>query len=188
MLKDHNVVLAIETHFEFTTFELLRLFDWCDAEPGDYLDTCLDTMNLLTMLEEPVSAAERILPWVVSTYVKDGGMISESDDLISFPAEIGKGVIDLKRILVLLNSLPHRVNLSIEDHGGSFVLPVSNAQFRAEFPDLSRHEFDKLLHLADLTNDRIEGEGLAMVEREKWQEICEERLKRDLDALIKLES
>jgi sugar phosphate isomerase/epimerase len=188
MLKDHNVVLAIETHFEFTTFELLRLFDWCDAEPGDYLGICLDTMNLLTMLEDPVSATERILPWVVSTHIKDGGMILESDDLISFPAEIGKGVIDLKQILVLLNSLPHRVNLSIEDHGGCFMLPVSNPQFRAEFPDLSRNEFDKLLSLADLTKDRMEREGLVFVERESWPEICEERLKRDLNALKKLES
>jgi len=186
MLKDHDVVLAIETHFEFTTFELLRLFERCDAEPGDYLGICFDTMNLLTMLEEPVSATERILPWIVSSHIKDGGVILESDDLISFPAEIGKGVIDLTQIIVLLNSLPHNVNLSIEDHGGSFVLPVSNPQFRAEFPDLSREEFNKLLILGDLTKDRMEREGLVMVEREKWPEICEGRLKRDLSALKEL--
>jgi sugar phosphate isomerase/epimerase len=186
MLKDHNVILAIETHFEFTTFELLRLFEMCDAEPGDYLGICLDTMNLLTMLEEPVLATERILPWVVSTHIKDGGMILDSDDLISFPAEIGKGVIDITEIIGLLGSLPHRVNLSIEDHGGSFMLPVSNPQFRAEFPDLSHEEFSTLLALADRTKDRMEGEGLAIVQREKWPDICESRLKRDLSTLKKL--
>ncbi|MBD3290475.1 TIM barrel protein, partial [candidate division KSB1 bacterium] len=37
MLNDHNVILAIETHFEFTTHELLRLFEMCDAEPGSWL-------------------------------------------------------------------------------------------------------------------------------------------------------
>lgn len=188
MLKDHNVILAIETHFEFTTFELYRLLDRCDAEPGEYLGICLDTMNLLTMLEEPVLATERILPWVVSTHIKDGGVIMESDDLISFPAEIGKGVIDLKEIIKLLRSLPCAVNLSIEDHGGSFLLPVSNLRFRAEFPDLTQEEFDKLLILADLTKDRMAHEGLAVVEREKWPTICEERLKRDLKALKKLAS
>lgn len=186
MLKDHNVILAIETHFEFTTFEFLRLFERCDAEPGDYLGICLDTMNLLTMLEEPVSATERILPWIVSSHIKDGGVILESDDLISFPAEIGRGVIDLIKIIVLLNTLPHKVNLSIEDHGGSFVLPVSNPQFLAEFPDLSRDEFIKLLRLADLTKDRMEHKGLSIIEREQWPEICEERLKRDILALKEL--
>jgi sugar phosphate isomerase/epimerase len=188
MLRDHDVLLAIETHFEFTTFELLRLFERCDAEPGDYLGICLDTMNLLTMLEEPILATERILPWVVSTHIKDGGLILESGDLISFPAEIGRGVIDITQIVGLLSSLPHRVNLSVEDHGGSFVLPVSKPRFRAEFPDLSHVEFSKLLGLANQTKDRIENEGLAPVEREKWPEICEERLKRDLGALKKLVS
>ncbi len=188
MLEDHNVILALETHFEFTTFELLRLFEMCEAEPGEYLGICLDTMNLLTMLEEPLSATERILPWVVSTHIKDGGVIVESDDLISFPAEIGKGVIDLKKIVGLLGSLPDPVNLSIEDHGGSFRLPVSNPEFRAEFPDLTQNEFDKLLDLADLTKDRMKREGLAIVEREQWPTICEERLRRDLGALQKLVS
>ena len=28
----------------------------CDAPPGGWLGICLDTMNLLTMLEEPVAA------------------------------------------------------------------------------------------------------------------------------------
>lgn len=188
MLKDHNVILAIETHFEFTTFELLRLFERCDAKPGDYLGICLDTMNLLTMLEDPVSATERILPWIVCTHIKDGGVILESDDLITFPAEIGKGTIDLQQIIVLLNSLPFKVNLSVEDHGGSFMLPLSNPQFRDKFPDLSHEELKKLLSLADLTKDRMGREGLVMVEREKWPEICEERLLRDLHALKELVS
>jgi sugar phosphate isomerase/epimerase len=186
MLKDHNVILAIETHFEFTTFELSRFLERCDTEPGEYLGICLDTMNLLTMLEDPVSATERILPWIVSTHIKDGGVILESRDLISFPAEIGKGVVDLERIIVLLNSLANEPNLSIEDHGGSFLLPVSDPKFRAEFPDLSDSEFRKLLDLADLTKDRMEREGLAIVEREEWPAICEERLQRDLIALKKL--
>ena len=58
MLRDHNVILAVETHFEFTTFELLRVFEWCGVKPGDCLGICLDTMNLLTMLEDPVMRPE----------------------------------------------------------------------------------------------------------------------------------
>ena len=67
MLREFGVVLAIETHFEFTSFELLRVFEMAGAEPGGYLGICLDTMNLLTMIEEPVAATRRLLPWVVST-------------------------------------------------------------------------------------------------------------------------
>ncbi len=74
VFRDRGVTLAIETHFEFTTFELLRLFEMCEAAPGDGLGICLDTMNLLTLLEDPVEAARRILPYVVTTHIKDGGI------------------------------------------------------------------------------------------------------------------
>jgi sugar phosphate isomerase/epimerase len=183
MFQDHNVILAIETHFEFTTFELLRLFDMCETEPGEYLGICLDTMNLLTMLEEPIQAVERILPWVFSTHIKDGGVVFGPEGLISFPAEIGKGVIDLRRIIDLLKILPQDVNLSIEDHGGSFSLPVFDPRFLIGFPDLPRDEFIRLVQLAYSTQEKMEHEGLTIVEREKWPEIYEERLKRDILAL-----
>lgn len=186
MLKDHNVILAIETHFEFTTHEQLRLFDMCDAEPGDYLGICLDTMNLLTMLEDPSEAAERILPWVVSTHIKDGGLLLTSDGFISFPTEINKGVINLKQIIERISLLPWEVNLSIEDHGGSFVLPVFDSLFLSKFPDLTVQEFASLLKMADKTADAVQKGQLAIVEREEWPEICEARLKQDIKALKEL--
>jgi len=140
-------------------------------------------MNLLTMLEEPVQAVERILPWIVCTHVKDGGVILDSEGLVSFPLEIGKGVVDLRQIIALLKTLPQEVNLSIEDHGGSFSLPVFDPRFLIGFPDLSRDEFIRLVQLAYSTQEKMEHEGLTIVDREKWPEICEERLKKDVLAL-----
>ena len=180
MFRDHGVVLAIETHFEFTTFELLRLFEACDALPGDYLGICLDTMNLLTMIEDPVEATERILPWVVATHIKDGGMIIAPNGLISFPAEEGLGLIDLNRILELLSSLDRQVHLSIEDHGGSFDIPIFDSGFLARFPDLTAHELNLLLNLAIQTQRRIDEKKLAIVERPGWPEVCEQRVIRDI--------
>jgi sugar phosphate isomerase/epimerase len=186
MLKDHNVILAIETHFEFTTHELLRLFAICEAEPGDYLGICFDTMNVLTMLEDPLEALERILPWVVCTHAKDGGLLLSSKGLMSFPAEIGKGVVNFPKIFERIQSLPHEVHFSVEDHGGSFTLPVFEAEFLREFPDLSLQEFEKLIHLARETKLRVEGEGLAVTDRKDWPDICESRMKRDLFNLRKI--
>ena len=123
MLKDHNVILAIETHFEFTTHELLRLFEQCNAEPDDYLGICLDTMNLLTMLEDPIKATERILPWVVSTHIKDGAILLASEGLMTFPVEIGKGIVNLQEIVTRITSLPHEVHLTIEATAAVFPFP-----------------------------------------------------------------
>jgi len=186
MLMDHNVVLAIETHFEFTTHELLRLFDRCDAAPGKFLGICLDTMNLLTMLEDPTSATRRILPWVVCTHIKDGAVILDDAGLTTYPVEIGKGVIDLRKICAWLEQAQRNINLTIEDHGGEFTLPVFDPLFLSKFPDLTAEEFARILRLALRTREKLKNGEVAITPREEWPEICEARIKRDIRSLKQL--
>lgn len=186
MLQDHDVVLSIELHFEFTTFELLRLFEMCETEPGDYLGVVLDTMNLLTMLEDPISATDRILPWVTATHIKDGGLLQSDDGLVSFPAGIGEGVIDLAAITRRLEQMSEGVNLTIEDHGGFFLLPVNDDRFLSEFPDLTSQEYSELIRLTRSTGEKVDRGELAITEREEWPEICVVRLKRDIKTLKRI--
>jgi sugar phosphate isomerase/epimerase len=186
MLRDHNVILAIETHFEFTTFELVELFDRCDAEPGDYLGICLDTMNLLTMLEDPVAATERVLPWVVCTHIKDGGLLLSGEGIVTFPMAIGRGVIHLSEIASMLSTLSRDVTLSIESHGGSFSLPVFDANFLSKFPDLSAQEFALLIQKAHLFEKDCGTRPPDITDREKWPEICESRISQDIKTAKKI--
>ena len=186
MLKDFDVVLAIETHFEFTTFEILKVFEMCGVEPGENIGICLDTMNLLTMLENPVYATERVLPWVVSTHIKDGGLLLKPEGLASFVTEVGKGVIDFSKILKLLSVLSWKLNLNIEDHGGDFSLPIFDPLFLSKFPDLSTGELASLFQLVSLSKERINKGECYVLDRSKWREICEERVKRDIIELKKI--
>ena len=186
MLRDHNVVLAIETHFEFTTHELRRLLDMCEADPGDWLGICLDTMNLLTMLEDPVLATERVLPWVVCTHIKDGGILLNSKGLATFPTGIGTGVIDLKKIVGLLTSSDREITFSIEDHGGDFGLPIFDPTFLPKFPDLTVQEFSRLIQMAQQTAQAVRAERCAVTERGAWPKLCEKRLEADIQTLRKI--
>jgi sugar phosphate isomerase/epimerase len=180
LFRDNGIVLAIETHFEFTTFELLKLFEMCEVEPGDYLGICLDTMNLLTILEDPVAATERILPWIVTTHIKDGGILRVKKGMETFPARLGKGVIDIERIAGTLASAGREINLSVEDHGGNFIIPVNEKWFIERFPDLTGHEYDSLLGLSEKTSERMKTSGLRITERSEWPAICEEKTKEDI--------
>jgi sugar phosphate isomerase/epimerase len=186
VFRDRGVVLAIETHFEFTTHELLRLFEMCAAEPGDWLGVCLDTMNLLTMLEDPAAATRRVLPWVVTTHVKDGGILLADPGFVTFTAEAGTGVVDFPSIFMELASLGRAVNLSIEDHGGDFTLPIFDLDFLAKFPDLTVPEITALLRLAHRTAKLVKEGRLAILDRPRWPAVCEARIKRDLAAVRRL--
>jgi sugar phosphate isomerase/epimerase len=176
MLTDYGVTLAIETHFEFTTFELLRVFEMCDAEPGGPLGVCLDTMNLLTMLEDPVAATDRILPWIVSTHIKDGALLLGEHGLVSFPTEAGSGQIDFPQILARLASLDRVPNLSIEDHGGSFDIPIFDPVFLSRFPDLSAQELARLISMARGSGAGRMNDALTPLDRSAWPQHCEERV------------
>jgi sugar phosphate isomerase/epimerase len=186
MLRDLGIILAIETHFEFTSFELLRLFDMCGAAPGEYLGICLDTANLLTMLENPVSATERLLPWVVTTHIKDAGLLLRPQGLVSFTAEAGTGVIDLKTIFERLSALPGKINLSLEDHGGEVLIPVHDAAFLALFPDLTVQEFVSLMALAAKSQELHDKRKLDVLDRARWPEVCERRVRHGLKAIRRL--
>jgi len=186
MLRDNGVILAIETHFEFTSFELLRLFEMCGAVPGEYLGICLDTMNLLTMLEDPVLAARRLLPWVVTTHIKDGGLMLTADGFVSFTAEAGKGIVDLPAIIELLAAVHPEITLTIEDHGGDFLIPVNDPDFLARFPDLSVPELVRLQGLAVRTRGLMDAGKLAVLARDRWPAVCEPRVKRDIRAVRRI--
>ena len=186
MLKDFNVILALETHFEFTTQELLKLFELCEAEPGEYLGVCFDTMNVLTMLEDPLESLERILPWVVSTHIKDGALFLSPEGIVTFPTKIGNGVIDFPKIVECLHSMSDEVFLSVEDHGGSFSIPVFDPAFLSKFPDLTLQEFAKLIHLVEKSQEAAVRGELSITERKDWPAVCEMRMRQNLKNLRKM--
>lgn len=186
MLKDFNVILALETHFEFTTQELLKLFELCEAEPGEYLGVCFDTMNVLTMLEDPLESLERILPWVVSTHIKDGALFLSPEGIVTFPTKIGNGVIDFPKIVECLHSMSDEVFLSVEDHGGSFSIPVFDPAFLSKFPDLTLQEFAKLIHLVEKSQEAAVRGELSITERKDWPAVCEMRMRQNLKNLRKI--
>jgi sugar phosphate isomerase/epimerase len=186
MLRDHDVILAIETHFEFTTFELVRLFEAIGAQPGGPIGICLDPMNLLTMLEDPAEAIQRILPWVVATHAKDGAIMFDPSGLASFTTEIGAGVIDFDQLTCELIALERPITLSVEDHGGSFTIPIHKEQFVERFPDLSSRELASLLQHALDNKTACADPRHRPLDRQQWPEQCEERVARDIIQLKKI--
>lgn len=183
VLADNDVVLAIETHFEFTSFELLRIFEMCGAKPGGNLGICLDTMNLLTMLEDPVKASERLMPWVVCTHIKDGGLVFDRHGLTAFPADIGSGIVDIGKIVSLISGQERDINLSVECHGGSHLLPVHDQWYINQFPNLTISEYNNLMLLEEKAEELMGAGTLAVRSEDEWATVCGDRTIHNLKML-----
>jgi 3-oxoisoapionate decarboxylase len=183
VLRDNGVVLAIETNFEFTTFELLKIFERCGVVPGDCLGICLNTVNLLTMLENPVQAAERIAPWVVSTRINDGGLVFNNEGMTAFPSAIGSGVINLSKIVTLLLRERSSINLSVLSNPGSYLLPVHEPWYIGQFKDLTISEYNNLMLLENRAEEFMASGRLVITHNEEWEAVCEARTRSDLKKL-----
>lgn len=102
--RDHDVVLAIENHIDFTAAEIRQIVEGVDS---DYLRVNFDTGNTLRLYEDPVEAAKCLADITVATHTKDivtlprGGAPSER--FTYWPsAPCGEGLVDLEGVVQAL--------------------------------------------------------------------------------------
>jgi sugar phosphate isomerase/epimerase len=100
---DEGVIIAVENHGDFTGAELKRLLEQVDSA---YVRCAYDTANSMTVFSDPVQDAHVLLPWIVTTHIKDVVIFRDDRrDRTPFAAggcAPGSGVIDLRAIVQLL--------------------------------------------------------------------------------------
>jgi sugar phosphate isomerase/epimerase len=120
--EDHGVVMAIENHIDLTADEMVDLVRSLDSP---WLGVCLDTGNNLRMHEDPLVVAEKLAPLARATHVKDIGVRrGDPKDFAFWPSvPLGKGLVDIGRVVELLGAAGYKGLLAIEvdflhpDHG-----------------------------------------------------------------------
>jgi sugar phosphate isomerase/epimerase len=179
--RELGLRVALETHLDATTFQLLRIID---AVGADVVGICLDTANVLLRMEDPLEAARRLAPHVVMTHTKDAALLFHEEGLRWQCRPCGQGSVPFPEILELLTDHSPDLTLSIEDHAGLFELPIYNADWIATFTDLTPAELALLLRRAWQTGRRLSTrrqEDPEVLETIPW----EERVLPRLDAAVR---
>lgn len=175
-LRDRNLRVALETHADLTTRELLRTLD---AVGHEIAAVTLDTGNLMMRLEEPLGAVERVAPFVVATHLKDAVLTFTDRGLAWQVRPLGAGIVPIPDILGVLQRHQPRVNLSIELHPRTYDLPIFDRSWLDYFPELAPADLAALVKAAWACEERYR-DGLGsrpdQVERVPWDQ-------RDLDWL-----
>jgi sugar phosphate isomerase/epimerase len=144
MAEAHDVIVTMELHADLTSGEMIQILDQVDS-PN--VQASLDTANSFVVLEDPVDAARNLAPYVRATHLKDSCVYLTEEGMYWLGgAPLGRGLVDLPRIVDILYQANPEINLTIEDSGGRLVVPVYDAAYMESFADWSGRRLAKMLN------------------------------------------
>lgn len=149
VLKDHGAVVAIETHEEITTTEIVRLIE---AVGTDVAGVTLDLANVVVRGEDPVAATRRVAPYVRKTHMRDLILFERPMGLEREIRAIGDGLIDWQAVLGALFAAGVNPNFTIENVWGPDrnQIPLFDPDWQARQPDAELGEILELIRLSRL--------------------------------------
>lgn len=112
--EDMDVKLAVENHFDYNADEYLALLEDIDSP---YFGLTFDTGNFMRMLDEPVTAMEKLGEYVYATHIKDlkitPGVAADEWFFFSSVA-VGDGYINMNKLARQLANLEYTGMLAVE--------------------------------------------------------------------------
>jgi 3-oxoisoapionate decarboxylase len=145
ILKKHKVKLAIENHKDWKAPELAAAMKQLSSE---WIGVTLDFGNSIALLEEPMSVIEQLVPYVMTTHVKDMGVEEYKDGFLLSEVPLGKGFLDLNKIfgLCLQNNQQVRFNLEMITRD-PLQIPCLTDEYWSVFPEGKAIDMAKSLRM-----------------------------------------
>jgi sugar phosphate isomerase/epimerase len=131
--------VVLRTHEEMTTFELVRLADRVDR---DALCVGFSPVNVVTRLEDVLSAFERVCDRVAVHFLDDSLLVRTSTGLARRLTTLGDGVVPWEAVL---RGTPSHVPAIIDIHQAEFDMPLYEPGWLDHEPDLTPGEIAAVL-------------------------------------------
>ena len=119
---DAGIRIAVENHCDSFSEEILWLLDLVD-HPA--VGACIDTVNALMVMEDPMQAIENLAPRAFTNHFRDDRIEFQRYGFKLTGAAVGEGDIDMKRAYQIIknHSSMHRINIETE-----MEIPLDNMQ------------------------------------------------------------
>ncbi|MGC9998502.1 MAG: sugar phosphate isomerase/epimerase [Bryobacteraceae bacterium] len=111
IVDKHRLPLGLENHKDWTAEEMPALLKSYSSE---YLGANIDFGNNLSLLDDPMELIEALAPFVINTHIKDMGVEEYADGFLLSEVPLGQGILDLKRIVPLLQSKRPGLHFSLD--------------------------------------------------------------------------
>lgn len=111
ILKKHRAKLAVENHKDWRADELADALKNLSSE---WVGVTLDFGNSISLVEDPMEVVETLVPYIYSTHVKDMGVEEYPDGFLLSEVPLGKGFLDLPKIVALCKKHNPNVTFNLE--------------------------------------------------------------------------
>jgi 3-oxoisoapionate decarboxylase len=111
VLDREKFSLGLENHKDWTVEEMVPLLRSYSSE---YLGTCIDWGNNMSLLDDPYELVEGLAPFAINSHIKDMAVEEYEDGFVMAEVELGKGVLDLKRIKDTILAKRPKVKFSLD--------------------------------------------------------------------------
>jgi sugar phosphate isomerase/epimerase len=110
---DAGIKLAVENHCDTFSEEILWLLDRVD-HPG--VGACIDTVNALMVMEDPMVAIENLAPRAYTNHFRDDRIEFKRHGFKLIGTAVGEGDIDMQRAyeIIKTRSPMNRINIETE--------------------------------------------------------------------------
>lgn len=145
ILRKHKVKLALENHKDWRADELASAIKKLNSE---WIGVTLDFGNSISLLEDPMEVIETLVPFIFSTHVKDMGVEEYTDGFLLSEVPLGKGFLDLPKIVALCKQHNPAVNFNLEMiTRDPLQIPCLKNDYWAAFDGVSGKELARTLRM-----------------------------------------
>lgn len=145
ILRKHKMKLAVENHKDWRAPELVSMLRQLNSE---WVGVTLDFGNSISLLEDPMEVIQSLAPFAFSTHVKDMAMEEYADGFLLSEVPLGKGILDLPKIVALCRKHNPNVTFNLEMiTRDPLEIPCLKNEYWATFSEVSGSELGRTLSM-----------------------------------------
>jgi len=140
-----RIPLGLENHKDWTAEEMVPLLKQYSSE---YLGTCIDWGNNMSLCDDPVELVEALAPWSLNSHIKDMAVEEYADGFYLSEVALGQGMLPLKRLTATLLKAQPRTKFSLDMlTRNPLVIPCLTEKYWVTFPQRNGGYLARMLRL-----------------------------------------
>jgi sugar phosphate isomerase/epimerase len=140
-----RIPMGLENHKDWTAEEMVPLLKQYSSE---YLGTCIDWGNNMSLCDDPVELIEALAPWSLNSHIKDMAVEEYADGFYLSEVALGQGVLPLKRLTATLLKAQPRTRFSLDMlTRNPLVIPCLTEKYWATMPQRNGVYLARMLRL-----------------------------------------